>query len=201
MRTLSDPADALLARTDQLEVHTQHQMALDSAPDFHGSSEDEEALFAGLSGKAPRKVKLPKAAGVKQVKAGRAGAPMVRIAPRQAPRMGGFMPGMGDLDGPAKRPVARVVRRAAPRQAPRMGGFMPGMGDLGAIATAKRMGSAAPRVLSRGVNRSRPVAFARPRSNGGFIPGLGADFSVAGMGIGTLAVVAAGAWFLLRKKG
>jgi hypothetical protein len=102
-------------------------MQLDSAPDFHGSSEDEENLFSGLSGKAPKRVKLPKNAGVRQVRQ--------QPAPQQ--RQGGFMPGMGDLDGNGFMPgmgdlsgpaVKRTVRRAPP--APRQGGFMPGMGDF-----------------------------------------------------------------------
>ena len=167
MRHLSDPADALLARDDDLEVHTQHSMSLDSAPDFHGSHEDEEALFAGLSGKPARKVKLPKAAGVQQVKPGSAGAPMVRVV-HQPPQQ-------------------------------RVGGFMPGMGGLGDVASARRMGAPAKHVLSRGQNRARPAHLAGPRPNGGFIPGLG-DVSIAGMGLGTLALISAGAWFLLRRK-
>lgn len=209
---LSDPADALLARTDNLEIHTQHQLALDSAPDFYGSQEDEEALFSGLSGKAGRKVKLPKAAGVQQVHpGGRGGAPMHRIAPRPAQRMGGFMPGMGDLgdvaSATAKRPpqprvLSRGLNRSRPIAAMKKGyaGFIPGMGDLDgplpSSATAKR--SPQPRVLSRGINRSRPIAPMK-RGYAGFIPGMG-DFTVAGMGIGTLALVGVGAWFLLRKK-
>jgi hypothetical protein len=129
MRTLTDPADDLLARSDDLEIHTQHTMQLDSAPDFHGSSEDEEALFSGLSGKAPKRVKMPKAAGVKQMKPGASRAPATR-AGGFMPGMGdldgnGFMPGMGDLSGPAARVVAR--RPAPPRPA---NGFMPGMGEF-----------------------------------------------------------------------
>jgi hypothetical protein len=122
MRTLTDPADDLLARSDDLEIHTQHSMALDSAPDFHGSSEDEENLFAGLSGKAPKKVKLPKQAGVKQMQA--AAKPQAR----------GFIPGMGDLDGNAFMPgmgdLAGPTKHVVAKPKPQARGFIPGMGDF-----------------------------------------------------------------------
>jgi hypothetical protein len=175
MRTLTDSADDLLARTDDLEIHTQNTMQLDSAPDFHGSSEDEENLFAGLAGKAPKRVKMPKQAGVQQV---RPGSQRPQTVSRPAQRqMRGFMPGMGDLSGAPRR---QVVRRPQQRQ---MRGFMPGMGDLSGAPKGKRV-----------VRRQAP-----PRPSAGFMPGMG-DFTVAGMGIGTLALIGVGAWLVLRRK-
>lgn len=218
MPTLSDPADALLARDDELEISTQHTEALDSAPDFRGSQENEEALFAGLAGRAKR-VRLPAKAGVRQMRP----RPGTAARPQRLPGRpnAGFMPGMGDMDdmdelaGPPARRMQRptgTARRALPPargQAPRRlpgrpnAGFMPGMGDLagpGPIPrSAARLGEPRDRVLARGINKSRVIPMRR-RSGGGFIPGLGADLSVAGMGIGTLALLAAGAWFLFGRK-
>ena len=188
MRTLTDPADDLLARSDDLEIHTQHTMKLDSAPDFHGSSEDEEALFAGLSGKPVKRVRMPKQAGVKQVHAGTQ-RPVVRRVARPAPSAG-FLPGMGsddDLAGPArgKRPQVRHVVARPRAAAPHSYGFLPGMGDLDGAAKRPQM--------------IRHAPARRPAPSAGFLPGMG-DFSLAGMGIGTLALIGVGAWLVLRRK-